>query len=103
MTKETYYEMCEMLGTQPVPEEIPVEYSDLPNEVQYALEIYPKFRDDWDSMNGDYMGKNFSGISDIFDILEVPKEDRKDLFDLLNLIDRHRAESIADRKKQAPK
>lgn len=102
MTKELYYEMCETLGTQPVPEEVPVEYSDLPNEVQYALEIYPKLRDDWDSMSGEYLGKNFSGISDLFEILEVPKDEKKDLYELLLLIDKYRAESIAERKKQAP-
>lgn len=96
MTKDIYFEMCEALGSEPVESEIPVEYSDLPTDIQYALSIYSKFRDEWDTMNGVYLGKNYTGISDIFDILDVPKEDRRTMFDLLDLIDQHRAKVIKD-------
>lgn len=44
------------------------------------------------------MGKNFSGIGDIFNILEIPKEDVRTVFDLICTIDRHRAETIAAKK-----
>ena len=98
MTKETYLEMCEMLGSQPVQEEIPVEYEDLLVDVQEALSIYAKLRDEWDTMNGNYMGKSYAGISDIFDILEVPTEDRKTLFNLLGVIDGIRSEILAENK-----
>ena len=50
-------------------------------------------------MNGIYLGKNFSGINDIFDILEVPKEDRRSMFDLINEIDTHRSKVINDKRK----
>ena len=40
MTKEQYFEMCEMLGSQPVDSEIPVELDDFPVEVQQAFLVY---------------------------------------------------------------
>ena len=98
MTKGTYFEMCRDLGTEPVEEEIPIDYEDFCLDVQEALSIYQKLRDEWDTMNGNYMGKNYSGILDIFTILEVPVEDHKTLFNLVGIIDTHRSKAIADMK-----
>ncbi len=98
MTKAAYFEMCEMLGAEPIESEIPTEYDDLLTDVQEALDIYHKLKDEWDTMNGNYLGKSYAGISDIFDILDVPKEDRKTLFNLIGLIDKHRSEAIAANK-----
>ncbi len=102
MTKTAYFEMCEMLGSEPVDSEIPVEYDDLLTDVQEALDIYHKLKDEWDTMNGNYLGKSYAGISDIFDILDVPKEDRKTLFNLIGLIDKHRSDAIAANKPKTP-
>lgn len=102
MTKATYFEMCEALGSEPLDEEIPIEYDDFCLEVQEALAMYNKLRDEWDTVNGNYMGKNYSGILDIFTILEVPVEDHKTLFNLIGIIDQHRSKAIFDAKpKQA--
>lgn len=98
MTKEAYFEMCEMMGSEPDPNEIPVEFDDLFVDVQEALGIYSKLRDEWDTMNGVYLGKNYSGILDIFTILDVPVEDRKTMFELIGIIDKHRSEAIAAKK-----
>ena len=98
MTKAVYYEMCEALGTEPVDEEIPVDYEDFCLDVQEALGIYQKLKDEWDTMNGIYMGKNYGGILDIFTILEVPVEDHKNLFNLIGIIDTHRSKAISDMK-----
>ena len=98
MTKDTYFEMCEALGNEPIDEEIPVDYDDFYLEVQEALGIYQKLRDEWDTMNGVYMGKNYSGILDIFHILEVPVEDHKVMFNLISIIDTHRSKAISDMK-----
>lgn len=102
MTKDAYFDMCEMLGSEPVEEEIPVEYDDLLVDVQEALNIYHKLKDEWDTMNGTYLGKSYAGINDIFDILEVPLEDRKTIFNLIGMIDRHRSEAIAANKPKTP-
>ena len=98
MTKAVYYEMCEALGTEPVDEEIPIDYEDFCLDVQEALGIYQKLRDEWDTMNGNYMGKNYGGILDIFTILEVPVEDHKTMFNLIGIIDTYRSKAIADMK-----
>jgi hypothetical protein len=71
--------------------------------VQEALNIYTKLRDDWDTMNGIYLGKHYAGILDIFKILEVPVEDYKTLFELIGIIDRHRSKSISDSKPKSKK
>lgn len=101
MTKKHYFEMCEALGNEPVESEIPVEYEDLFIDVQEALGIYAILRDEWDTMNGIYLGKNYSNITDIFTMYDVPREDWKTVFELLVLIDKHRSEIF--RKKQANK
>ena len=98
MTKAVYYEMCEALGTEPVDEEIPIDYEDFCLDVQEALGVYQKLRDEWDTMNGNYMGKNYGGILDIFTILEVPVEDHKTMFNLISIIDTHRSKAISDMK-----
>lgn len=98
MTKQKYLEMCEALGSEPIEEEFPVEYEDMLLDVQEALDIYGKLKDEWDTMNGEYLGKNYSGIRDIFEMLEIPKEDRKTLFQLINTIDMHRSNSIKENK-----
>lgn len=98
MTKDAYFEMCEALGSEPLEEEIPVEYEDFFIDVQEALGIYYKLRDEWDTMNGVYMGKNYGGILDIFYILDVPVEDHKTMFGLIGIIDSHRSQAIAAAK-----
>lgn len=98
MTKETYYEMCEALGSEPVEEELPVEMDDFPPEVQEAISIYYRLRDEWDTMNGIYIGKSFAGLADILDILEVDQSDRKYLLEWISIMDTTRAKVYKDSK-----
>lgn len=98
MTKEAYFEMCEQLGTEPLDEEIPVEFEDFFIDVQQALGIYQKLRDEWDTMNGNYMGKNYAGLLDILHLLDVPVEDQRTMFELIGIIDNHRSKAISDAK-----
>ena len=81
-----------------------MEYDDLSLDVQQALNIYSKLKDEWDTMNGNYLGKSYSGIIEIFNIMEVPIEDRRIMFDLIGSIDKYRAEAIKKNKpKESPK
>lgn len=98
MTKAAYFEMCEALGSEPLDDEIPVDFEDLYVDVQEAFGIYSKLKDDWDTMNGNYLGKNYAGILDIFTILEVPEEDRKTMFSLIGIIDVYRSKALAETK-----
>ncbi len=89
-----------MLGTEPDPDQIPVEYDDFCEEVQEALGVYSMLQDNWDTMNGQYMGKVLSGISDIFDIADI--DDRRTCFTILQLIDNTRASIINTKKPIKP-
>lgn len=94
MTKDTYFEMCSMLGEEPVDDNIPVEVDDFPLEVQHAFIVYRMMRDEWDSMTGDYLGKSFIGINDLMDAVDVDIADRKFTTVLVRLIDATRSEEI---------
>lgn len=98
MTKEQYFEMCEMLGSTPIDSQIPFEFEDLPVEVQEALYIYNNLQDNWDYMGGNYIGKNLTGIKDILEISGVEKEDYKSMYELLIHIDAIRAKQIQSSK-----
>jgi hypothetical protein len=87
MTKDQYFEMCEMLGSKPLDSEIPVEFEDFPDIVQQAFIVYNKLRDDWDTMNGVYMGKSYSGLQEIFEIYEIDRDSRKMFLDWFSTID----------------
>jgi hypothetical protein len=90
--------MCEALGTEPLEEEIPVEFEDFLLDVQEALGIYQKLRDEWDYMGGNYIGKNYTGLLDILELLDVPVEDRRTQYELIGIIDRYRSQAIANSK-----
>lgn len=94
MTKDAYLDMCFELGTEPDESEMPVDYEELYIDVQQAMSIYSKLRDEWDSMNGLYLGKNYSGLLDILILLDVPVEDRRTLYELIGLIDKYRSKAI---------
>ena len=96
VNKNTYFEICEALGTEPVEEEIPVELSDLPIEIQEVINIYFKLKDEWDTMNGIYLGKSYAGLSDILDILEVEFEDRKYYLEWFSVLDTIRSKIIKE-------
>jgi len=87
MSKEQYLMMCEQLGNEPLPEEIPADYSDFPYEVQEAINIFTILPDVWDGMSGTYMGKDYSLLPYLFDeIFEV--EDKKQSMQILLMIGR---------------
>ena len=98
MTKETYYEVCEAVGSDPIDSEIPVEFEDLVLEAQQALQIYNNLQDSWDYMNGNYIGKNLIGFKDILEIFSISKEDHRVMYELVMYIDTIRAKAIRDAK-----
>lgn len=94
MTRESYFEMCELLGSEPIEEEIPVDYDDLPLEVQQTLLIYNSLQDCWDYMGGNYIGKNISCFKDVLDLFDVDPLDRRYIYELIIQIDSIRAKII---------
>lgn len=96
VSKQVYFEICEQLGTEPVEEEIPVEFEDFPPEVQEALNVYFRLRDEWDGFSGAYLGKNFAGLIDILDIYKADQDSRQDILDWILVTDRIRSKCIED-------
>ncbi len=91
--------MCEMMGSEPIHEEIPVELGDMPLDVQEAYAIYCMLQDNWDTMNGTYIGKNYSGLIDILELYEV--DDKKSTFSIIRKLDESRSSAINSKKKNA--
>jgi hypothetical protein len=102
MTKQSYFEMCEMMGSEPVESEIPVELDDFPLEVQQAFYVYRMLRDEWDTMNGNYLGKSLIGIKDLLEATEIELQDQKLIVMLVRLIDQVRSDEINKLKSQKP-
>ena len=99
MTKESYFEMCEMLGSEPLDSEIPVEFEDFPFEVQQAFNAYRMLRDEWDTMNGSYLGKSLIGVKDVLEATEIEPSEQKFIIMLVRMIDTVRSDEINNKKK----
>jgi hypothetical protein len=100
MTKDAYFEMCEALGTEPAESEIPLEVADFPNLAQQCFIIYNVLPDVWDTMGGNYLGKNFSILFNLYDLYEFETEDRLLSLQILQHMDSVRARSVAEKLKQ---
>jgi hypothetical protein len=103
MTQDQYFEMCEQLGTEPNPDEIPVVFDDFSLEVQEAFEIYNLLKDEWDGFNGLYLGKNLVGITEIFNISGTESEYRYIMVLLIKMIDRIRIQETNAKKEKPAK
>lgn len=99
MTKETYFEMCEMLGNEIIESEIPVEVSDFPHEIQTYFHIYGLLADVWEPMSGSYLGKDFGPIFEYFRLYDITGEEQLYSISTIKTIDRVRSGIIS--KKQA--
>jgi hypothetical protein len=94
-----YFEMCEALGTEPTESEIPVEFDDFPLEVQQAFNAYKMLRDEWDTMNGVYLGKSLIGVKDVLEATEVEISEHKFIIMLIRIIDSVRSDEINNKKR----
>jgi len=90
MTRDGYFELCELMGDEPLEENIPVEFEDFCAEVQQAFHVYGLLRDEWDTFNGIYLGKSLIGITEMLDVSQVEPEDRPVIISLVKTIDRIR-------------
>lgn len=93
--------MCELMGNEPLDEEIPITLSDFPEEIQICLELYYKIPDRWEYMSGTYLGKDLACFSTIADIMEI--EDKKHTLEIILLVDSVRMDYLLTRQKNKPK
>lgn len=102
MTKESYFEMCEMMNEPVIESEIPVDFEDFALEVQQAFGVYRMLRDEWDTMSGSYLGKSLIGIRDLLEATEVELQDQKFIIMLVRMIDEVRSDEINKKKAEKP-
>ena len=76
MTKESYFELCEMMQSEPLESEIPIELSDFPALIQEVFQIYFMLTDSWDTMGGSYLGKNLSNVFEFFNLYEFEQAEQ---------------------------
>lgn len=102
MSKETYFEMCEALNSEPIPEEVPVSPEDLYSETILAFDCYGMLSENWSSMGG-YLGKNLADLLPIMDLNCVSNIEKEYVIDIVRFIDSIVTKDIAKRQKQASK
>lgn len=85
MTKDTYFDMCDTLGTEPQEDEIPLEVSDLPIEAMQAWYVYERLPAQINEFSGSYLGKDIGYIPTIMDLLNIT-DDRSVVFQIILII-----------------
>jgi hypothetical protein len=78
---------------------MPIEYSDLPFLAQTSLSIYNDLRDDWDYMNGNYIGKSLLNLFQVFRLYDIPKVEYILVYKLIMLVDSQRRALIQGKSK----
>lgn len=100
MTSQQYYEMCEMLGSEPLDEEIPVDRENLSIETQLVFYIYDKLPSKWEGFSGQYMGKELALVPILCEEYDIEDSIRKYAWDIIPIIDNFVAEDVAKKIKQ---
>jgi hypothetical protein len=75
--------MCEQMGWDPDPMEMPPEVHELSYEAQQALRLFNALPDKIEGMNGIWLGKDYAGLGDIMRIYKI--EDSEEVFELLQI------------------
>jgi len=97
MTEEQYLLMCEEMGWEPNPDEMPLQIFDLSYDTQLALQLFNSLPDKVEGMSGSWLGKDLAGLSGLLDIFEV--DNRKRVFDLFLMIQKAYAEHYSAQQK----
>jgi len=88
------------MGWEPKEEDLPQDGSNLSLECQQALTILNALPDNWEGMNGTWLGKDYSGLSAVMDIYEI--ESRREVFELLkeaeSILGKYYAQQTKSRK-----
>lgn len=96
--------MCEMLNSEPVDSEIPIEFDDLLDITQQALEIYSYLPDRWEGMSATFMGKDYSIVFELFNVYEIlEKAEQRIMLKIMSLTDKTRSDIISKKYKTQEK
>lgn len=101
MTQDRYLAMCEQLGKDPSPEEIPPDWTDLPEIVQKAINTFNTLGDRVYPDIG-YVGKDYTNLLQLMKVYDI--EDVEYFMEILHWLDsRAIAQSAENIKKQHDK
>ena len=70
MTRDRYFMMCEQLGKEPDPEEIPPDWGDFPDIVVEAMTVFSMLGDRIMADIG-FVGKDFTNLPHYIDIYNI--------------------------------
>lgn len=88
MDVEQYYNMCDMMGVEPNPDDLPPSLSELPLEVQLAYDIYQVLPVRIAEFSGVYLGKDYGLLGFFLDMYEVTDSSwRKFYFKIIRMLD----------------
>lgn len=88
------------MGSEPIESEIPLVLSDFPETVQLTFVIYAVLQDIWDSMGGNYLGKDLGNIFKLFELYEVEPNEQLLVLSLIQQMDAVRSHLVGERLKQ---
>lgn len=86
MDKYEFLQMHEALGIEPLEEDIPPTLEDFLQDTLIVFDIYYLLKDDWDTFNGNYLGKQLDTLPMIYNMFEIGKEKQILYLSLLNII-----------------
>jgi len=87
------------MGVEPKEEDIPKDPSTFSLEAQQALVLLNALPDNWDGMNGVWLGKEYAGLTDIMNIYQMI--DWKDTFEMLQICIQEYGKHYEQQRKQA--
>lgn len=97
MTRDRYLDMCEQLGKEPNPTEIPPDWEDFPEIIQIAILIFNTLGDRVYPDIG-YIGKDYTNLPVLIDIYGI--EDSEFLLDILSWLDSRAIKQSAEHIKR---
>ena len=86
------------MGVEPKEEDIPKDPSTFSLEAQQALTLMNALPDNWEGMSGLWLGKDYSGLSDIIDIYQV--QEKREVFELLKTCEDELGKFYAQKRKE---
>lgn len=99
--KEKYLDICDAMGVEPVMEDMPIDYEDLPIEVQDVMSLHSFLPSRIAEFSGTYLGKDYGNLSFLFNMHGIDEKSwQMFYFRVMMLIDSIQM-SILDKKRKA--
>lgn len=100
MSKAEYLSMHEALQIEVSEKDIPVELDDFLYDTLVVFDIFSLLKDDWDTFNGSYLGKQLDILPMLYKMFSVGKDKQTIYLYLLNEVINENIKVMADKTKQ---